>query len=160
MRKCSAIKSVVMHPPLVGAQLKRERGPNFKRKERCQSGNQNCLLNSLLKTQRGFEPLSFQLLTYHLAELKYRIIYSISSFLGFFCIFILYLPKILEYSPFYYNLNNLEDAILCYLSAALLGALCLTLPYIIFQMYLFLKPALLPIELSFFHLAILYFCFM
>ena len=66
---------------------------------------------------------------------------------------------ILLFSPFYFLHFSWDDAFFCYFSLSFLAASWVSAPLFFWFLYLFLKPALLPHELSLLHLALLLLCF-
>ena len=93
----------------------------------------------------------FPLLTFHLIELKFRAFYFGLSFLLCWILFFIYLPSILEFSPYFFLNHKWEDALFAYLSLSFLLSFLTTSPILFYNLYIFITPGLLPIELDLIH---------
>lgn len=86
----------------------------------------------------------------HLGELRKRIIWSAIIFIGFFVVGFIYMKDIYQYFtadlPFQLKVLGPGDIVWIYLIIASVFALVVTVPFICFQVWLFVRPALTPKE--------------
>ena len=90
----------------------------------------------------GFEPHSFRLLQYHLLELKLRGKYYALSFGLSTTIAFIYLPTLLNYSPYFFLNHKWEDALFAFITLAVILAFISTFPLLLLHLFLYFIPAL------------------
>lgn len=85
-------------------------------------------------------------LVYHFRESLYRISYWFISFFFSCIIFYLYLPSLFMFSPFFFLHTSWDDAFVSLLRIASLYSFFWTAPFLLFQIYSWFTPGLLPKE--------------
>lgn len=90
---------------------------------------------------RGFEPLLFCMISYHLNEIKYRFIYSLISFLLTSQLIWIHKHKLIfSITPINLIFTSITEAFYLYIYFTILFALITNIPYFYLQLYSFIIP--------------------
>ena len=112
-----------------------------------------------LISPHGFDPHSFHLFSAHFIELRFRFIYFSISWLMSVLIWFSFLPDLFLLSPFAFLSYQWDETLLTLLYISIQAASLASCPFFLWHIYLFLKPALLPRELSVLYIVIIWSAF-